>query len=89
MQESAVFSHVPLMHFLSVRFLKSYFSKELVITDLEIKLYTKLSAHRLSKPETLLELIESALGIKSQQTQSIYQIECAVEDSSSFDEDVP
>jgi hypothetical protein len=66
MQESAVFSHVPLTHFSSVRFLKSHFSKQDVIADLEIKLYSKLSALKLSTPETLIDLIESALGIKNQ-----------------------
>ena len=66
MQETAVFSHVPLTHFSSVRFLKSHFSKQDVIADLEIKLYSKLSALKLSKPENLIELIESALGINNQ-----------------------
>ena len=66
MQETAVFSHVPLTHFSSVRFLKSHFSKQDVIADLEIKFYSKLSALKLSKPENLIELLESALGINNQ-----------------------
>jgi len=39
MQEKAVFSHVPLTHFSSLRFLKSHFTKKDVIAELEIKLY--------------------------------------------------
>jgi hypothetical protein len=66
MQETAVFSHVPLTHFSSVRFLKSHFSKQDLIVDLEIKLYSNLSALKLASPDILIDLIESVLGIKNQ-----------------------